>query len=173
MHSVLVQHFVSGLVCCVNKPHHNSAIAIRSDTGSHNRLDLIQSLAQPHYVCHGYILIEMKVSNCFIIKLLLMSSGSCLLKLALNTTCFFLCNNKRCMNTAKNKLDRSRGTFGIVYPLRASGFNPGFCRVGVAILFFAVFYVVLLDCLSSSCVLCTNVVSVSGSSILDCPFSFL
>jgi hypothetical protein len=87
MHSVLVQHFVSGLACCVSKPHNNSAIATRSDTGSHNRFDLIQSLAKPHYVCHGYILIEMKVSNCFIIKLFLMSSGSCLLKLALNTTC--------------------------------------------------------------------------------------
>ena len=30
------------------------------------------------------------------------------------------------MNTAKIKLDRSRGTFGIVYPLRASGFTPSF-----------------------------------------------
>jgi hypothetical protein len=26
-----------------------------SDTGSHNRLDLIQSLVPPHYVCNGYI----------------------------------------------------------------------------------------------------------------------
>ena len=31
-------------------------IATRSDTGSHNRLDLIQSLVPPHYVCNGYIL---------------------------------------------------------------------------------------------------------------------
>jgi len=31
------------------------AIATRSDTGSHNRLDLIQSLVPPHYVCNGYI----------------------------------------------------------------------------------------------------------------------
>jgi len=33
------------------------AIATRSDTGSHNRLDLIQSLVPPHYVCNGYIYI--------------------------------------------------------------------------------------------------------------------
>jgi hypothetical protein len=31
------------------------AIATRSDTGSHYRLDLIQSLVRPHYVCNGYI----------------------------------------------------------------------------------------------------------------------
>ena len=31
------------------------AIATRSDTGSHNRLDLIHSLVPPHYVCNGYI----------------------------------------------------------------------------------------------------------------------
>ena len=31
------------------------AIVTRSDTGSHNRLDLIQSLAPPHYVWNGYI----------------------------------------------------------------------------------------------------------------------
>jgi hypothetical protein len=27
-----------------------------SDTGSHNRLDLIQSIVPPHYVCNGYVL---------------------------------------------------------------------------------------------------------------------
>ena len=31
------------------------AFATRSDTGSHNRLDLIQSFVPPHYVCNGYI----------------------------------------------------------------------------------------------------------------------
>jgi hypothetical protein len=31
------------------------AIAIRSDTGSHNRLDLIQSRVPPHYVCNRYL----------------------------------------------------------------------------------------------------------------------
>jgi hypothetical protein len=30
-------------------------IATRSDTGSHNMLDLIQSLVPPHYVCNGYL----------------------------------------------------------------------------------------------------------------------
>jgi hypothetical protein len=30
-------------------------IATRSDTGSHNRLNLIQSLVPPHYVCNRYI----------------------------------------------------------------------------------------------------------------------
>jgi len=33
------------------------AVATRSDTGSHNRLDLIQSLVPTHYVCNGYIYI--------------------------------------------------------------------------------------------------------------------
>ena len=32
-------------------------VAIRSDTGSHNRLDLIQSLVLPHYVCNRYVTI--------------------------------------------------------------------------------------------------------------------
>jgi hypothetical protein len=32
------------------------AIATRSDTASHNRQDLIQSLVPPHYVCNGYLL---------------------------------------------------------------------------------------------------------------------
>ena len=31
------------------------AVVTRSDTGSHNRLDLIQSIVSPHYVCNGYI----------------------------------------------------------------------------------------------------------------------
>jgi hypothetical protein len=31
------------------------AIATRSDTGSHNRLGLIQSVVPPHYVCNWYI----------------------------------------------------------------------------------------------------------------------
>ena len=31
------------------------AIATHSDTGSHNRLDLIQSFVPPHYVCNGYL----------------------------------------------------------------------------------------------------------------------
>jgi hypothetical protein len=30
------------------------AIATRSDTGSYNRLDLIQHVVPPHYVCNGY-----------------------------------------------------------------------------------------------------------------------
>ena len=31
------------------------AVATRSDTGSHNMLDLKQSLVSPHYVCNGYL----------------------------------------------------------------------------------------------------------------------
>ena len=31
------------------------AFVTRSDTGSHNSLDLIQSLVPPHYVCNGYL----------------------------------------------------------------------------------------------------------------------
>jgi hypothetical protein len=34
-----------------------AAIATRSDTGSHNRLDLIQSLVPTHCVCNGYIIL--------------------------------------------------------------------------------------------------------------------
>ena len=33
-------------------------IATCSDTGSHNRLDLIQSLVSPHYVCNGYVFLD-------------------------------------------------------------------------------------------------------------------
>jgi len=33
------------------------AFATLSDTGSHNRLDLIQSLVSPHYVCNGYLVL--------------------------------------------------------------------------------------------------------------------
>jgi hypothetical protein len=39
------------------------AIATRSDTGSHNRLDLIQSLVPTHYVCNGYISWRYKLSE--------------------------------------------------------------------------------------------------------------
>ena len=46
------------------------AIATRSDTGSHNRLDLIQSLVPTHYVCNTI------VSNHFhSVKSLLISSA--------------------------------------------------------------------------------------------------
>jgi hypothetical protein len=40
------------------------AIATRSDTGSHNSLDLIQSFVPPHYVCNGYISIPAKIEKC-------------------------------------------------------------------------------------------------------------
>jgi hypothetical protein len=40
-----------------------SQLATRSDTSSHNRLDLIQSLVPPHYVCNGYILLQKSFSN--------------------------------------------------------------------------------------------------------------
>jgi hypothetical protein len=42
-HSVVIQHLVS-----------DRRLSL-SDTGSHNRLDLIQSLVPPYYVCNGYI----------------------------------------------------------------------------------------------------------------------
>jgi hypothetical protein len=32
-----------------------TTLATRSDIGSHNRLDLIQSLVSPYYVCNGYV----------------------------------------------------------------------------------------------------------------------
>ena len=47
IHSVFVQDFVSGLVWTTRRYH--------SDTGSHNRLELIQGLVPSHYACNGYI----------------------------------------------------------------------------------------------------------------------
>jgi hypothetical protein len=44
--------------CCVNKPHHNSLIANRSDPGSENKLDIIQSLVPTHYVYNGYLFLQ-------------------------------------------------------------------------------------------------------------------
>ena len=41
------------------------AFATRSDTGSHNRLDLIQSLVPPHYICNGYLLSEFDATYCY------------------------------------------------------------------------------------------------------------
>ena len=40
-----------------------SQLATRSDTGSHNRLDLIQGLVPPHYVCNGYVSKLLQVTN--------------------------------------------------------------------------------------------------------------
>ena len=50
---MLVQDFISG-----HKALSLSqlvALATRSDTGSHNRLDLIHNLVPTHYVCNGYV----------------------------------------------------------------------------------------------------------------------
>jgi hypothetical protein len=42
----------------VNKPHHNSLIANRSDPGSENKLDIIQNLVPTHYVYNGYLFLQ-------------------------------------------------------------------------------------------------------------------
>ena len=42
----------------MNKPHHNSLIANRSDPGSENKLDIIQSLVPTHYVYNGYLFLQ-------------------------------------------------------------------------------------------------------------------
>ena len=47
---MLVQDFISGLACCEQTASQFVGIATRSDTVSHNRLDLIQSLVPPHYM---------------------------------------------------------------------------------------------------------------------------
>jgi hypothetical protein len=54
-YSVVVQDCVSGLVLRELTASQLVAFVTRSDTGSHNRLDLIQSLVPPHYVyvCNG------------------------------------------------------------------------------------------------------------------------
>ena len=38
-------------------------IATRSDTGSHNRFDMIHSLVPPHYVCIGHLFNRKKSYN--------------------------------------------------------------------------------------------------------------
>ena len=40
-----------------------TTLATRSDIGSHNRLDLIQSLVPPHYVCNGYVLLKVALNT--------------------------------------------------------------------------------------------------------------
>ena len=47
---MLVQDFISGLACCELTASQLVATATRSDTGLHNRLDLIQSIVPPHYM---------------------------------------------------------------------------------------------------------------------------
>jgi len=53
---VYVQDFVSGLVCCVNEPHHNSSlyIATRSDT-VHKIGSTWYKVLYQHtmYICNG------------------------------------------------------------------------------------------------------------------------
>ena len=53
---ICTTHFVLYIRSCLLRELTTSqlvAIATRSDTGSHNRLDLIQSLVPTHYVCNG------------------------------------------------------------------------------------------------------------------------
>jgi len=52
---VLVQDFISGLSVAGTNRITLVAIATRSDTGSHNMLDLIQSLVPTHYVCNTIV----------------------------------------------------------------------------------------------------------------------
>ena len=52
---MLVQDFIRSCLLRELTASQLVAIATRSDTGSHNRLDLIQSLVPPHYVCNGYV----------------------------------------------------------------------------------------------------------------------
>ena len=55
-HSVVVQDCIRYCLLRELTVSQLVAIATRSDTGSHNRLDLIQSIVPPHYVCNGYVL---------------------------------------------------------------------------------------------------------------------
>ena len=48
-------------------------VVTRSDTGSHNRLDLIQSLVPPHYVCNGYLQKYLKTTPSLLIEIRLFS----------------------------------------------------------------------------------------------------
>jgi len=56
--------FVQDSSCLLHELSASQLVALVtcSDTGSHNMLDLIQSLVPPHYVCNGYIQ-EIKLFN--------------------------------------------------------------------------------------------------------------
>jgi hypothetical protein len=59
--SLLVENFAWGLTCSVSLLHHYSlatSFMTHSNTGSHKRLDLIQSFVPAHCVCNGYIFIQ-------------------------------------------------------------------------------------------------------------------
>jgi hypothetical protein len=58
----MLDKLITYIVCWYNTVYQvlpvvwtNHITTRRSDTGSHNRLDLIQSLVPPHYVCNGYL----------------------------------------------------------------------------------------------------------------------
>ena len=65
------------------------AIATHSDTGLHNRLDLIHSLVPPHYICNGYI----SVILCFVQLYFLLNYDTLLITYSRNVSYIFLLNN--------------------------------------------------------------------------------
>jgi len=65
----MLDKFITYIVCwyktcllCELAASQLIAIATHSDTGSHNRLNLIQSLVPTHYVCNGYLLFLSEMS---------------------------------------------------------------------------------------------------------------
>ena len=54
------------------------AIVTRSDTGSHNRLDPIQSLVPPHYLCNGYIYTQIHVLVAYLLNIRKSGVHTCL-----------------------------------------------------------------------------------------------
>ena len=61
--------FVQDSSCLLHELSASQLVALVtcSDTGSHNMLDLIQSLVPPHYVCNEYVLTSMEGYICIIL----------------------------------------------------------------------------------------------------------
>jgi hypothetical protein len=64
----MLDKLITYIVCWYNtsirsRLSHELAIATHSDTGSHNKLDLLQSFVPTHFVCNWYISTILKHSG--------------------------------------------------------------------------------------------------------------
>ena len=62
----MLDKHITYIVCWYTTLFQVSSVATRSDTGSYNMLDLVQSLVPAHYVCNGYVLTSSKGYNCIL-----------------------------------------------------------------------------------------------------------
>ena len=51
----MLDKLITYIVCWYKTLYQVFPVVTRNDAGSHNRVDLIQSLVPPHYVCNGYL----------------------------------------------------------------------------------------------------------------------